>query len=323
VSKAKVVFITNSGPQFHKMFWEHVPEGYDVTLLQAGTTSEDEMTKQLSDADFAILLRAGIPDRSLRAAKKLKLIQLFTQGYDQAPVHLAAELGIPVANFTGSTTAVAEHAALLTLAVLRRLIPSINTLKEGKFTSDVNRTLYHELRGKTVGIVGIGNIGYHTAKIMHGFDAKIIFYDKAKIDPASIAKIAAKSVELNILLKEADVVSLHVPLFESTKGMIGWEQLRSMKPSAILINTSRGELIDEPALIRALNEKVIAGAGIDVFAKEPPSRDNPLLAMENVVATPHIGDAALENFYSRFDEAWGNIGTVWHGNKPRNVIKIV
>jgi phosphoglycerate dehydrogenase-like enzyme len=321
MKKAKVVFMTSSGPPFQKMFWEYVPEGYEVVLIQTGASNEEEIVRQISDSDFLILHRSGVPEQALREAKNLKLIQLFTQGYDQVPVHLAAELGIPVSNFTGSTIAVAEHAVLLTLALLRRLIPSIKTLKDGKFTSDVNRTQYHELKNKIVGLVGIGNIGYHSARIFHGFDAGIIYYDKAQIDKSAIERISARPVELPDLLRESDIVSLHVPLLPSTRGIMGWEQLKSMKSSAILINTSRGELVDEEALIRALNEKIIAGAGLDVFTKEPPALDNPLLSMENVIATPHIGDAATENFYTRFNDAWGNISSVWQGQKPINVIK--
>lgn len=322
MKQAKVVFINNVGPQFHKVFKEHVPEGFKAVLLQGRECSENEIVDQMRDADFLLLLLATVPERALRQAKKIKLIQLFTQGYDNVPLHITEELGIPVANFIGGTAAVAEHTILLMLALLRRLLPSIAILKSGKFNTDVNRTLYHQLCGKVAGLVGLGNIGRHVAGILRGFGADVIFYDKAKINQDSLKGIKARPVNLEELLRTSDIVSLHLPLLQDTRGLIGREQFEMMKPSAIFLNTSRGELVDEGALIQALKDGEIAGAGLDVYAREPPDRDNPLLTMENVVTTPHIADAASESYFARFDESWGNITAVWQGKKPRNVVSV-
>lgn len=322
LKEAKVVFFNNVRPHFHKVFDEHVPAGFRAVRIQAGESSESEIVKQMRDADFLILLLATVPERALREAKQLKLIQLFTQGYDDVPLHLTEELGIPVANFVGGSIAVAEHTILLMLALLRRLIPSIAVLRAGKFNTDVNRTLYRQLHAKVVGLVGLGNIGRHVARILQGFGADVIFYDKARISPDSLKEIKASPVSLEELLSTADIVSLHLPLLEGTRGIIGRDQLEMMKSSAIFLNTSRGELVDEEALIQALKEGKIAGAGLDVYAKEPPDPDNPLLTMENVVTTPHIADAASESYFARFEESWANIVAVWEGNKPRNIVRV-
>lgn len=322
LKEAKVVFFNNVRPHFHKVFDEHVPAGFRAVRIQAGESSESEIVKQMRDADFLILLLATVPERALREAKQLKLIQLFTQGYDDVPLHLTEELGIPVANFVGGSIAVAEHTILLMLALLRRLIPSIAVLRAGKFNTDVNRTLYHQLHAKVVGLVGLGNIGRHVARILQGFGADVIFYDKARISPDSLKEIKASPVSLEELLSTADIVSLHLPLLEGTRGIIGRDQLEMMKSSAIFLNTSRGELVDEEALIQALKEGKIAGAGLDVYAKEPPDPDNPLLTMENVVTTPHIADAASESYFARFEESWANIVAVWEGKKPRNIVRV-
>ena len=143
----------------------------------------------------------------------------------------------------------------------------------------------------------------------------------ATILPESVTVLTqAKKVTLDELLSNADVVTLHLPLTEDTKTMIGWNQLTRMKPSAILVNTGRGALIDEAALVRALQEKKIAGAGLDVFEKEPPESDNPLLHMDNVVVTPHIASEVWDDYLLLIELAWENISLVLAGKEPRNLV---
>ncbi|MFC1869767.1 NAD(P)-dependent oxidoreductase [Chloroflexota bacterium] len=321
MKEAKVVFINRADQTLREVFWEHVPPGFNVVWMAAGESSEDEIVAQLCDADFVLLTRASVPERALRGARQLKLIQTFSQGYDGVPIHVTSELGIPVANIGGANAiAVSEHTVLLILALLRNLSGSIAAVKEGKTAIDIDRKLYHHLQGKTVGIIGLGDIGRRVARKVRAFDADMIFYDKTEVPGTVVEEIKARPASLEELLRTADVVSLHVPLLASTRGLIGREQLKLMKPSAILINTSRGEVVDEKALTRALREKKIAGAGLDVFTKEPPEIDNPLLSMENVVSTPHIGGYAWENFLTRFDDVWGNVIGVWQGQPPRNVV---
>lgn len=321
MKEAKVVFLSRTDPAIRETFWEHVPHGFDVVWLEAKTATNNEIIEHLRDADFLLLTRARVPEQALREAKRLKLIQLFSQGYDGVPLDVTTELDIPVANVGGANTiAVAEHTMLLMLAVMRRLCPSVAAAREGKAAIDIDRRRYYQLYGKVVGLVGLGSIGRQVAKMVSGFSASVIFYDKTPIPQSVLNKVKAKPVGLNELLRTADVVSLHVPLLESTRHMMGAEQFNMMKPSAFLINTSRGEVVDEAALINALRQKKLAGAGLDVLTKEPTDRDNPLLSMDNVVATPHVGGYSWENFLTRFDDVWGNVISVWQGKPPRNVV---
>ncbi|MFC2040884.1 NAD(P)-dependent oxidoreductase [Chloroflexota bacterium] len=320
--EAKVVFVNRRSEQeYQEVFWKHVPPGFNVLWVDADQSSDDEIIRQVSDADFLFLRRSGVPEQALRQAKKLKLIQVLSQGYDRVPLPVTSALGIPVANIGGANAiSVAEFTVLLILASLRRIFPSVAALKQGKFVMDLDRRLYHQLYGKTVGLVGFGNIGQRVTGLIYHFNANIIFYDTAEVPQAVVKEVKARRVELEELLRTADIVSLHVPLLETTRGMLGWEQLKLMKPSAILVNTSRGEVVDEKALIRALRQKKIAGAGLDVYSKEPPDRGNPLLTMQNVVATPHIAGAVWENLDTRFEMVWSNVIGVWRGEPPRNVV---
>ncbi|MFC1939523.1 NAD(P)-dependent oxidoreductase [Chloroflexota bacterium] len=321
MAKAKVVFIQRVEPELQEMFVAEAPSDFQIVTLDPNV-GEEEITAQVKDADFLLLSRSGrIAEQVLLKAKKLKLIQVTGQGTEHIPKHLAWQLGIFVANSGGANAlAVAEHTILLMLAVMRNLLPSVEILRQGKFQSDMDRRTFHQLYEKTVGIVGFGSIGRRVAKLVYDFGAHVIFFDEVDIPNSIIADFRACRVDLEELLRSADVVTLHVPLVESTKGMIGWEQITKMRPSAILINASRGPVVDEAALVRALREKKIAGAGIDVFEQEPPSPENPLLHMDNVVATPHMAASAWEEWVPRVKSIWDNFLRVWQGKEPHNTV---
>lgn len=320
MNQPKVLVYARMEPMLKELIWDKAPAEFELVEL-SHEADEHHVVEGLKDADFMIPLRTIIPDRALREAGRLKLIQLFSQGYDRIQIDLTSELGIPVANVGGlNSIAVAEHTLLLMLALIRRFIPSIKALEAGKWALDLDRRIYHQLHEKTVGIIGLGNIGRRVARMVHAFDARVIFRDILDIPRDVAAKYHAEPVELEELLKRSDIVTLHVPLLKENKNMIGWDALCMMKPSALLLNTSRGPVIDEAALIRALEEKQIAGAGLDVFAQEPPKADNPLLHMENVVTTPHIGGFSIENVISRVEFMWENMSRVWNGQPPKNVV---
>ena len=180
---------------------------------------------------------------------------------------------------------------------------------------------YSELYNKTVGIVGLGNIGRWVGKIVHhGFDANVVFYDRAEI-PLTISElIPARPVPLQDLLKVSDIVCLCVPLNAESDKMIGKSQLALMKRSGVLINVGRGEVVDEDALIECLREGRIAGAGLDVFTKEPLDSNSELLSMEQVVCTPHMAGVGWENVERRIASVWKNIDTVLRGDIPIGVV---
>ncbi len=321
MTHGKVVFHARVEPESQGMFIAAAPSSMQVVVADPDA-SEEKLAGQMEDADFLVTYRGGyVPEQVLRRARRLKLIQDMGQGVNHIPQRLASELGIPVANSGGANAlAVAEHTILLILATYKNLLASVDALRHGKFDTDMDRQYFHQLYKKTVGIVGFGHIGRWVARLVRGFEANVTFYDTADVPQSIIANFQARRVSLEELLSSADVVTLHVPFLESTRGMIGWEQLAMMKPSAILINTSRGTVVNEAALIRVLREKKIAGAGVDVFEQEPPGPDNPLLNMDNVVATPHLGGIVQENWAVSVDSTWENLLRVWEGKEPHNVV---
>ena len=321
---AKVAIITRQVPKYRQKLANGAPEGFAVEVIGV-EVPEDEMVSRASGADFIIVQGARIPDRLVREAQYLKFIQTTSQGVDHVPMEVATELGIPVANIGGANAvAVAEHTVMLMLAVSRHLLTMVDIVHSEPAEYMAKRGYLHEqchqLSGKTVGIVGLGNIGRRVARILRGFEANVIFYDNFEIPRQVIEQLEVRAVSFEELLANSDIVTLHVPLSPDTKGLITWKQLCMMKPTAFLINTSRGNVVDEQALIRALSEGEISGAGLDVFEQEPLNPNNPLLSMKNVVATPHVGYISAEVFEPLIREVWENIARVWRGEAPQNVV---
>jgi glyoxylate reductase/D-3-phosphoglycerate dehydrogenase len=178
----------------------------------------------------------------------------------------------------------------------------------------------YELEGKTVGLVGLGNIGRQVARRVKAFDAQVIYYDAFRLSPEEEGKLGVQYVPLNTLLETADIVSLHVPLNESTRHMIDAQAFGRMKPKAILINTCRGEVVDERALIEALQHGRILAAGLDTQAKEPSDPNNPLLRLPNVTLTPHSAGPTVDSFRKRFHNGYVNVQRVARGQPPLWVI---
>jgi phosphoglycerate dehydrogenase-like enzyme len=297
------------------------PPDYDIEFANPNE-GEDRLLEKIETADVLVAYRSKrLSDEVVERAKHLKLIQSTSQGMDHIPVRAAIQKGIYVSNINGgNAVAVAELSVLLTLATMRRLVACSTALRTNSFKADM--TAMHQLSGKTVGLLGFGNIARHMAELLQGFKTRVIFYKRTPATEALQAQYNAKQVSLEGLLEQSDVVAIHLPLSPSTRHLIGWEQLNIMKPTAFLVNTARGAVIDELALIRALLEKRIAGAGLDVFESEPPQPDNPLLSMDNVVATPHIGGIAWDNWESRINIVWDNIQKVMHGEEPADMIRM-
>lgn len=274
-----------------------------VSLLQAETDvrtllnpSRQELMAALPDVDAMI---AGVSvmfdGELLDHAPRLLVLARHGVGLDNVDLKAATERGICVLYAPQAmTVAVAEHAVGLMLAVAKSFKRGDLALREGKFH---NRDLLGEvdLYGKTLGIIGCGRIGSRVSRICsRGLGMNVITYDPYITDLQAAKVDAARKQTLAEVLREADVVTLHTPLTDETRHMIGEEQLAMMKPTAYLINTARGPVVDERALIAALESGKIAGAGVDVFEVEPPATDNPLLSMPNVIATPHAAGSSLE-----------------------------
>ena len=311
----KVVFFTNIDAELRQVVADKALSGMDVVTAPADM-DDDEKIELVRDADFIMLFPGKISDRVLQAATKCKLIQLLSAGYDEMNLPLAEDLGIAVANNGGANrVAVAEHTLMLMLATHRRMMFYANNVKAGLWKQEQDRKIdVFELEGKTLGLIGMGNIGRQVARRAAAFDMELQYYDKYHpLTPVEEETMGIKAVDMDTLLQTSDVVSTHVPLTRETYGMIGKRELELMKPTGVVINTSRGGVIEETALAEALISGTIAAAGLDVMEHEPPDPHDPLLQIENLVITPHTAGPTLESIPKRAANGFENIQHVWSG----------
>ncbi|MCW5747927.1 MAG: 2-hydroxyacid dehydrogenase [Alphaproteobacteria bacterium] len=302
----------------HDMAREMLPAGFELTIAAAGSAG---YTAALAQAEYLVgFVDMLVKEALYQAAPRLKLIQLLSAGYDRADIAAARKAGVPVSNNGGANAvAVSEHALLLMLAVSRRLIWQHASVSAGRWRGN-NTPRVHELRSRTLGIVGLGTIGKKTARLGAAFGMPVQYYDIARLSEDEEDTLGVRFRLLSEILRTSDVVSLHVPLNGSTRHMIGAAELKLMKPDAILINTSRGPVVDEAALHQALSSGGIAGAGLDVFDEEPPPPNNPLFALDNVVLTAHLAGPTWESNTARLRNAFDNVQRVARGEKPLWVI---
>ena len=297
-----------------------VPAGFELIITKPGTA---EFRAALAEMKYLVGL--GDPtmdDAFYRAAPKLKLVQLLSAGYDRCDIAAARRAGVPIANNGGANSvAVAEHALMLMLAVSRRLVWQHSNVAAGRWRgNDWQDKHLYELHGRTLGIIGLGTIGKKVARLGRAFGMDVIYHDIARLNEDAEDAIGARFRLRDEVLRAADVVSLHVPLLPNTRHLIGAAELALMKPSAILINTCRGPVVDEVALHAALSGGTIAAAGLDVFDQEPPAADNPLFGLDNVILTAHMAGPTWENRFKRFRNAFDNIQRVERGEAPTWVI---
>jgi phosphoglycerate dehydrogenase-like enzyme len=317
----KALFINGQKKWVAEVLQEAAPPEFDASWLPIGA-SDEEKIRLLEEAEFLVLHPAKLSPDLMRRAKNLRLIQLLTAGYDQIDLRLAAELGVPVATNGGANAwAVAEHAVALLLTLYKRLIHCDRSVREGRWRQPVTGFNTFEVAGKTLGLIGAGKIGRKVARRFAGFECDIIYYDVVAA-PDIEEDLGARRVSLDELLREADIVSLHVPATPETTGLINQQTLGVMKKSAVLINTSRGAAVDEDALVEALKEEQILGAGLDVFCQEPIQDDHPILELENVVVSPHTAGHTYEGWYRRTQFAWENIQRVVAGEPPQSVAQL-
>jgi len=316
-ARPKILFADDVHECLLEIFREDLPDGFDLEILAQDTP--EEKIRAIESADYVMIWSGGIPTEAITRAKQLKLIQKCGQGLDNLPVEEARSRGIPVANAGGTnSTAVAEMAMLLMLAVYRRLSQIDTALRAGTFYKYELRSHFHEIEDKTVGIVGLGTIGKKVAKRLSGFDCRTVYYDIDRPDPVIEQSLGVEYLPLDELLRQSDILTLHVPLTSDTRRLIDAESLSMMKSSAVVINTSRGPVVDQDALYSALVEGRIAGAGLDVFEKEPPE-DMPLLHMDQVVLSPHIAGGTIEAARRTIQAGYENILRVHNGESPINV----
>ena len=291
---------------------ESAPEA-EFVWYDARTTDTAELIKRGADADIIVLANQPIPAEVIAGWSQVKMIAVAFTGVDHIPLEICRSRGITVCNCAGySTAAVADLVFGMLISLYRNLEPCGTAVRTGGTKDGL---IGCELEGKKFGVVGAGAIGSRVIRIAQAFGCEVYAYSRTQKDITGVSW-----TDLDTLLSCCDIVSLHVPLTEETRGLISAEKLALMKPSAVLINTARGPVVDSAALSAALNSEQIAGACIDVFDIEPPlSPDTPLLQAKNLIAAPHIGFATREALVKRAHLVFENIRAFLAGS-PKNCV---
>jgi len=298
------------------------PEAVELTgvggrLLLAEEGSEVELLRLVPEADAILTCFAQVTPAVVRAGKRLQVIGRYGVGVDNIAVEEATRRGILVTNVPSyCLDEVAEHALALILSLARRICAYNGAVRAGDWRLEVGAPI-HRLSGQTVGIVGLGKIGRTLASKVSGLGMHVLASCSSR---QARAEQDVEVVSLERLAREADVVSLHVPLGDETRGMIGEAFLRQMKPTAFLVNTARGALIDQDALLRALHEGWIAGAALDVFVPEKLPPEDPLLACPNLITTPHVAFYSEESVLELEVRAARNVAAVLSGRRPESIV---
>jgi phosphoglycerate dehydrogenase-like enzyme len=301
-----------------RLVFDLCPGGFDIVPM-ARDAAPDERHQKLSDADFLmgswVTTAVKLTADDFRAGQRLKLIQLMSAGYEHVDLELAARYGVPVAHFGDAmASVVAEHTLMLMLAISRRLLQLDAAVRSGAWRT--GEPVLRELRGQRVGLIGLGSIGREVALRLRAFQADVAYFARHRLSDEAERSIGVEYLPFDELLAVSDVVSLHVPLAPSTRGLIGERALGLMQPGAVLINTSRGGVVDQAALVDALQSGKLAGAGLDVLDPEPPDAAGPLFQLPNVVFTPHNAGQADAVWPRIVQTCFANIERVARGEPP-------
>lgn len=304
----KVIQITNTYKgEVLDIVHSCVPDGFVIRTLEEN--SIEALEKSIEGADYLLASgRVGINAGILKKARKLKMIQRTGVGLDSLDLDAIKTYDIPLYVNKGiNAQSVAEHALLLIMACMRRLVTVNNDVKNGIWQKQAQGVRTKELSGKTVGIIGMGSIGRILAGLLKAFNVNILCCSKHPISPDAAKELGVSFTDMQTVLTRSDIISLNCPLNEDTKHIICKESMNLMKDGAIIVNTARGGLICESDLIAMLKNGKISAAGLDVFESEPVDPDNELLKMENVIVTPHIGGVTYDSFYEMMFAAMNNI----------------
>jgi len=315
----KVLYMSRTTPALAELMLSVQPPEFEDVWLDAGDPP-DVRARKLAEAEF--VLAGHIDAATLEQMKSVRLIQFGGVGYEGIDVEACERRGIPVAiTPEGTVVGVAEHTVMMMLAIYKHLAEAHNALKRGEWIHNRLRPICLMLQEKRVGIVGMGRIGREVARRLQGWDVEIVYHDIRRLSPEEEARLNAAFLPLDELLRTSDVVTLHVFLAEGSRRMIGERELRLMKPTAVLINTSRGGVVDEAALYRVLEAGHLYGAGIDAWEVEPTPPDNPILALPNVLVTPHMATANRDAVVKKSRAAYANFQRVLRGEPPINTVR--
>lgn len=301
---------------------------HDLDIMRQLTPPDQKVRVVERDAaDFSEVLRdtdylVGYADKQMNDAfyanaRSLKLFQLISAGYDKADIDAARRAGVAICNNGGANSGpVAEHAFLLMLALARQLLRQHEDVAAGRWQRNTRSADVFTLEGRMLGIVGLGTIGKKAARLGRAFGMNVQYYDIVRLTEDAEGQLGVRFRLLDEILSTSDFVTLHIPFTPRTHRMFGKEHFARMKKSAFFINTARGEVVDEPALYEALANGIIAGAGLDVFEQEPPSLDNPIFKLKNVVLSAHLAGPIWDTQFPKFRNAFDNIQRVERGERP-------
>lgn len=326
----KVLVLSPMPEGLIRLFFAESIEKYkiDANFVTLNNPGSETMKKELAEADviigdytFKIPITADMVDSMV----KVRLIAQPSTGYDHIDLAACRRKGIPVSNIGGANAiSVAEHTLTVAMMLLKRIGYAHRRMVEGAWVQEELLNLATEINGKTWGVIGLGRIGKEVTGRAKAMGANVVYFDIARPQEQEERKLGVTFLPLPRLLADSDVVSIHVPLTERTKGMMGEKEFRLMKSYAVYVNVSRGELNDETALARAVTQGWIGGAGVDVFTKEPVGPDNPILAAAkggaNVVLTPHIAGGTNDARLRIIQTTVENVVRVALGQLPLNVV---
>jgi phosphoglycerate dehydrogenase-like enzyme len=315
----RIVVVPPTHADIAEMAKKMAPSGFELVVSRADRAALEQV---LPATEYLICYpNVRLDDASYKVAPKLKLYQLLSAGYDDVDLEAARRARVPVCNNGGANAiSVSEHAVMLMLAVSRRVIWQHGNVSAGRWRGNGPAPVMYELFDKTLGIVGLGTIGKKVARIARALGMRVQYYDIARLPEHEEDAHGVRFRLLRELLATSDIVTMHVPLNDSTRHMIGVNELALMKPTSVIVNTSRGPVIDEVALTKVLADHKIFGAGLDVFDQEPPPPDNPLLKLDNVLLTSHFAGPTFDNHTARFRNAFDNVQRVARGEKPLWVV---
>jgi len=308
-AKKKVLVVDKISPKTRLLSRKYLTPEAEIFFYD----KDSDVEEHIATADVLITSTKGVSKELLARAPKCIMIQKYGAGVNNIAIGEATKRGIPVGYSGGgqNSRSVAEYAVMLMLAVCKHITTAHGKLVgEGLWLKAVLRDTCYELSYKKVGIIGLGNIGRQVVALLRGFQCEISYYDVFHLPAEQEEKLGVRFAGLDALLRESDVVSLHAPLTDQTRHLMNEERLRTMKPTAILINTSRGSLVDEKALVRVLESGHLLGAGIDVYETEPIDQHHPLAKIERVVLSPHNGGGTNEAIEAVVRDACQNINSI-------------
>jgi phosphoglycerate dehydrogenase-like enzyme len=299
-------------PRIQDIVREALPRGYDIAF--ASSYARDEQLALAHGADAILAGWAEVDGEMIRSAPGLRVIQKWGIGVDRIDLHTAAAEGVAVAIAAGcNASPVAEHTIMLMLSVYRRLSEVDRSMRDGRWIFSEMRERCYSLRGKTVGLVGLGNIGRSVARKLSGFEVDVTYYDPRRPEASVESALGATFVPMDRLLAESDVISLHLPGGAENRHLFGAKAFSRLKRGAILINTARGDLVDEDALCDAVESGHLMGAGLDVYEPEPPVPGSRLTRFDQVVLTPHTAGSVIDNVEHVAAHVFGNIDAILNG----------